>query len=276
MISGEQFQKLAEVSLYSELNCIIEDQNKCLEQNLVNLNDLEPSHIRQYKKIFIYTHFLTDFFNKFYNHLNDDTIIISHNSDYCVDNTFLKYLEGNKIKKWYCQNRLVNHPKLVSLPIGLANSQWQHGNQQLIESVRNTSPIKNNLVFKNFDKSTNVNERRLCDELTSRNNIMMSPRTSNQQYWTNIASSMFVISPPGNGIDCHRIWECLYLKSMPVVLKHEALNQFKHLPILFVDSWEEVTRQFLNEQVSKIKNDHAKMFDIIDMLDINYWRELLQ
>jgi hypothetical protein len=275
MISGEQFQKLADISLYGELNCIIEDQNRHLKQNLVNLNDLETSHIKQYKKIFIYTHFLMDFFNKFYDHLSDDTIIISHNSDHCVDDTFIKYLEGNKISKWYCQNRLVSHPKLISLPIGLANSQWQHGDQQLIKSVRNTSILKNNLVFKNFDCSTNINARRLCDEITSHNNIMMSQRTSNLQYWTNIANSVFVISPPGNGIDCHRIWECLYLKSMPIVLKHEALEQFKHLPIIFVDSWEEVTQQFLIDSIPK-KHDHNKMFNNIDMLDINYWKKILK
>ena len=99
----------------------------------------------------------------------------------------------------------------------------------------------------------------------------MYPKTSNKEYWSQLASSCFAISPAGNGIDCHRIWECLYLRTVPIVLKHEALEQFKHLPILFVDSWEEVTISFLQ---SKLNNFIDVDWNIAE-LDINFWKQII-
>jgi len=279
MISGEQFQKISQISLYTETNDIIENQNNYLEQNLVKISDLEVNEIKKYNYIFVYTHFLEDFFDKFYNHLNDGTVIISHNSDARVDEKFFKYLEGNKIKKWYCQNRFIIHDKLVSLPIGLANSQWPHGNQELIKKVKDLNLKKEILVFKNFDRSTNRDARFHCDNVTSINGIQMVSQTSNEEYWMNIAKSTFVISPPGNGIDCHRIWECLYLRAIPIVLKHEALSQFEDLPILFVDSWDDVTVDFLNSKLPEsrllLKKYYDKKFNNLKVTDIDFWKEII-
>ncbi len=279
MISGEQFQKLSQISLYTETNDIIENQNNCLEQNLVKISDLDVNEIKKYNIIFVYTHFLENFFDKFYNHLKNDTVIISHNSDARVDEKFFKYLEGNKIKKWYCQNRFIIHDKLVSLPIGLANSQWPHGTQALITKVKDLNLEKEILVYKNFDKSTNRDARFHCDTVTSINGIPMGSQTSNEEYWMNIAKSAFVISPPGNGIDCHRIWECLYLKAMPVVLKHEALSQFDDLPILFVDSWDDVTVDFLKYKLPEsrllLEKYHDKKFSNLKVTDIDFWKKII-
>jgi len=273
MISGEQFQKLSQISLYTENNDIIQNQNRCLKQNLVKISELDGPGIKKYNFIFVYTHFLVDFFDKFYRHLNDGTIIMSHNSDARVDDKFLKYLEGNKIKKWYCQNRFINHDKLVSLPIGLANSQWPHGNQKLIKRVRDLNLKKEILVFKNFNINTNKDIRSHCNNVTSSNGIPMSGQTSNEEYWMNIARSAFVISPPGNGIDCHRIWECLYLGAIPIVLKHEALSQFKDFPILFVDSWNEVTVDFLKDKLHETHKYHDKGLNKLKVTDMDFWKK---
>ena len=37
---------------------------------------------------------------------------------------------------------------------------------------------------------------------------------------------MFIISPPGNGIDTHRVWETIYAGSYPVVEKNLSMNSF--------------------------------------------------
>jgi hypothetical protein len=83
---------------------------------------------------------------------------------------------------------------------------------------------------------------------------------------------MFVISPPGNGIDCHRIWEALYLRTVPVVKYHESFSQFKHLPILFVNNWDEVTIDNLQSSINIFKNID---FNYIQELTINYWSNLI-
>jgi hypothetical protein len=271
MISGERLQSIAEVSLYSEMTDLISNQIKFRSQNLLKISDVSIEDIKKYKIIYIYTQFLDDFFDKFFNHLQD-VVIISHNSDHGIHDKHLKYLEGNNILKWYCQNRETSHPKLVSLPIGLANSQWPHGNQELITSIRNEKNIKDILVYKNFDINTNYGERQACNIATSNNGIQLSNNTSLENYWRTLSKSVFVVSPPGNGIDCHRIWEALYLHTVPIVKYHESFTQFKHLPILFINSWEEVTISSLRDIVDEFK---LREFGDIQELTTEYWKTLI-
>ena len=273
MISGELFQSLAQISLCTDVPEIIVNQTRSMPQRLALIDETSVNDIKNYNIIYVYTQFLDHFFNKFYEHLADNTIIITHNSDFAVEQKHLKYLDDNTIKAWYCQNREVYHEKLFSLPIGLANSQWPHGNQQLITNIRDRSNIKEYLVYKNFDINTNTYERTTCHYITQQNNIPLSTHTTIENYWTVLSKSMFVISPPGNGIDCHRIWEALFLRTVPVVKYHEAFSQFKHLPILFVNSWDEITIPFLKEKSEDYINK-PEMFNI-PLLDIDYWKQLI-
>ena len=272
MISGETLQSLAEVSLYTEITDLISDQVKSLPQRLVRMSDMSPSDIKAYKVIYVYTHFLDEFFSKFYDHL-DNVILVSHNSDHGIHDRYLKYLEGSNISKWYCQNRETSHPKLFSIPIGLANSQWPHGNQDLITSIKEENNNKEILVYKNFDIGTNYGERQICNNITNNSGIPLSSKTSIEEYWRLLSKSVFVISPPGNGIDCHRIWEALYLRTVPIVKYHESFSQFKHLPILFINDWSEVTISGLRSKVEEFKGDR---FINIKELNIKYWRQLIQ
>ena len=81
IISGEQFQLLSEISFYTKFNSIIEDQNNCIKQNIHKISDVSVNDIKKYQKIFIYTHDVHNFMDKFLDHLNKDTVIITHNSD---------------------------------------------------------------------------------------------------------------------------------------------------------------------------------------------------
>ena len=268
MISGEQFQLLTEISLCSKMDCFKRDQLKNIDQNIKLMQEVDQDQIHKYKKIFIYSDFIKDFFNKFQHSLAKDTILISHNSDHGVTKEHLDFINNPNIKKWFCQNRFIQHDKLFSLPIGIANSQWPHGDQTLIKKVKDKNNVKANLVFKNFDIDTQSYIRTACNNITNNNNILMSRSASQEKYWNNISESMFVISPPGNGVDCHRIWECLYLRAVPIVKYHEAFSQFTHLPILFIDDWRQVTVEFLR---SKIPEYATVDFDSVPELTLTFW-----
>jgi len=60
-----------------------------------------------------------------------------------------------------------------------------------------------------------------------------------------------MICPRGNAIDCHRNWEVLYMRRVPVMKRHPYLEElFKDYPVLFVDKYSQVTEDLL------IENDH--------------------
>jgi hypothetical protein len=58
--------------------------------------------------------------------------------------------------------------------------------------------------------------------------------------------TMFVPSPAGNGIDCHRTWEALYLGALPVILRSEYFGE-SDWPVLVIDSWSELLEKNSNE-----------------------------
>jgi len=58
----------------------------------------------------------------------------------------------------------------------------------------------------------------------------------------------FVFSTRWNGIDTHRLWESLYLRTIPIVKRCIGMEDFNDLPILFIKNWEDITEDYLNEQ----------------------------
>ena len=68
----------------------------------------------------------------------------------------------------------------------------------------------------------------------------------------NLSQSKFMICPIGNAIDCHRNWEVLYMRRVPVMKTHPYLKKlFEGYPVLFVNDYVEVTEELLkdNEQL---------------------------
>ena len=67
------------------------------------------------------------------------------------------------------------------------------------------------------------------------------------KYYMHVGRSRFVLSPPGDGLDCYRTWETLYLGSIPIVL-HTSINSvFEKLPVLIVNTYEDITLELLKD-----------------------------
>lgn len=60
------------------------------------------------------------------------------------------------------------------------------------------------------------------------------------QFFTDLGNSRFVVSPPGNGIDCHRTWEALALGAIPIVQNSSLWGLYEDERILVVRDVKEV------------------------------------
>jgi hypothetical protein len=56
---------------------------------------------------------------------------------------------------------------------------------------------------------------------------------------------MFVVSPEGVGLDCHRTWEAILLGCIPIVKRNALSSLFSDLPVIVVDDWAQVSRELL-------------------------------
>lgn len=190
-----------------------------------------------------------DFVHKFFEleHKNP-FILITHNGDIPVNENHLSYLNNPNLISWYGQNVNISHPKLKSIPIGIANEQWPHGNEALFQDIINSNIQKEKLVYVNFDINTNINERTHCLNQIHKNGLSMETKLPFEGYLKELARSYFVISPNGNGIDCHKTWEALYLKTIPIVTKSINIEFYKNLPIVILNTWDDFNVNLFTEE----------------------------
>lgn len=58
----------------------------------------------------------------------------------------------------------------------------------------------------------------------------------------------FQVCPLGHGMDCHRNWELLYMRRVPVMKEHPYFRELmKGFPVLFVKDWPDITRKLLED-----------------------------
>lgn len=133
-----------------------------------------------------------------------------------------------------------------ALPIGIENLHW-NGNGLLTyfpypARVNQLIPWyeRRNLVFGSFRTHTNPGVREPLQGLFRRAGMTWhSPDGNTQSYFNGMRDSIFVVSPQGNGLDCHRTWEALYSGCIPVVTQGTLSRTITNdLPFLIVDSWE--------------------------------------
>jgi hypothetical protein len=277
-ISGERFQALADISIIplgdgvgeSEFYFVKEQQKNNNYTSFYYTNDTTelPDYVQAAKTIFVNTWTLDKFFRIIFPLLKNKYTFISHNSDLPINETHKQFLDDEKVLKWFSQNIEISHPKLFALPIGIGNQQYSHGDLALLQSLMSKNILKDNLVYKNFNIDTNRGVRYVVDAITTQRGVPMHRHASQEIYFEHIARSKFVISPPGNGPDCHRVWECLYLRTIPVIQRHPSFDQFKHLPIHFIDSWESFTIEGLQNCKHLIDDSST----LPEELYMSHWR----
>ena len=79
----------------------------------------------------------------------------------------------------------------------------------------------------------------------------------------------FVISPRGGGEDCHRTWEALYLGSIPIVLSSSINEIYQDLPVIVVDDWNILTKEFLEKKWDEFEKKEWNW----KKLNLRYWIE---
>lgn len=212
---------------------------------------------------------------------------ITHNGDYDVNENTLKF--GPKCEKWFCQNKNVNNSNLISIPIGLENfepefsaksnfgrfsSLPKYGPQkkEYISYLSSNTNEHKNLVYMNFNTTTYASERNYVKSVFANKKwVTKEENVDWKLYYNSLANSKFCFSPRGNGIDCHRTWEALYLRTIPILKKGYFMEEFSDLPILFVDDWLQINQEFLENKYEQIKE---KQYNL-EKLSFSYWKKII-
>ncbi|AGE51387.1 exostosin [Paramecium bursaria Chlorella virus CvsA1] len=211
--------------------------------------------------------------------LENTPVLVTGHSDYDISEREIDIIRLPNIRAWFCQNRNIQHPKVRAFPLGITNKDEPNseihriiGNTDRILEVSKTSKEIKNLVYMNITVKNFPEERqRIVDLYSDKPWVTVGKgevsEEGHRKFLEDIYSHKFCFAPRGNGIDSHRLWESLYLRTIPIVKKCVAMEQFYDLPILFVDNWDNITEEYLNEQYDIIMNKDYNL----DKLKIDYW-----
>lgn len=212
-----------------------------------------------------------DTFVKNLPHIQNQFILITHRSDYTMPGDYAFLLNDDRIIAWFAENKgILNHPKLFPIPIGLSDPHTPHGKIEIItEAIAATRNVaKKHLLYVNFEPSTNSKVRNSIFQHFSKLSFSyLAERKVWGEYLKELAYSKFVLSPPGNGMDCHRTWEALLMGSIPVIKSTSIDYLFDDLPVVIVQDWSEVTQKFLEK---KYANMRRKTYNF-NKLYADYW-----
>ena len=232
--------------------------------------------------------------------INKKFILVSGDSDLCVPIEALTLNETNILLKspylikWLLQNtRIQNCDKMIQMPIGLdyhtisnnPSHKWKLENERhlpcdqelnLINIKKKSKPLKERIfkIYVNFSlENDRFNDRKISlqsinSDLLEINNTFIK-RTINWEIITNFA---FVLSPFGNGMDCHRTWETICLGSIPIIKAPHFKKLFEDLPVLIVNNWKDVNEDLLKKTLNDFQN---KNFNY-NKLKLSFWINIIK
>eukprot|EP00931_Biecheleriopsis_adriatica_P102577 TRINITY_DN77525_c0_g1_i1.p1 TRINITY_DN77525_c0_g1~~TRINITY_DN77525_c0_g1_i1.p1 ORF type:complete len:451 (-),score=89.26 TRINITY_DN77525_c0_g1_i1:16-1347(-) len=207
--------------------------------------------------------------------------------------------ENSLIIKWFSQNVIEDHPKLVRMPIGLDfHTQAQYNLHGPVKSpkeqeaelltlrAQGTWPFKarRDKVFIGGITGDHRGALRkqaslLLAEFGSGHKDRVdgaAGEISRREYWTQVAGDRYSASPASRGTDCHRTWEILALGGVPIVSKTNLNRIFKDNGLAAVEVNEDEWSDPGAEIAAQMKDDSdllPKKDQLQPALTLRYWVE---
>ena len=255
-VSGDSFRSLADYKIEST-------------KDVADLNGINNNSI-----IFCQSDYLEDFFKLKLKDINSKFILITHNSDIVIDEKYSTFLESKFLIHWFALNNTIAHKKITSIPIGIENLHY-FNNGRRGEFQRNIVIRKKlNRIISAFRCHTNPVERTHAMNVLKATGLADFIETPPHLFKAELSKYRFVASPPGNGPDCYRTWEAMYLGTVPIVIGQAFYSLFPNFPGLVLDSWEELFK-FDDQLLDEVFNKHSKFLKNTKYLWMSYWRETI-
>lgn len=198
-------------------------------------------------------------------------IVCGHSDHSVTDDIVNTYPAGS----WWSVN--AESPHVHGLPLGITNNTDESefhrvfGNVDIMVEVAREPRMIKNLVYANFVVANHVSRGPLMEFAKSQPWITVGGVDTSMEgrraFLREVRNHKFVLCPPGGGVDTHRLWETLYMGSIPIVKRDIAHAAWQDLPILFVDSWDEVTPERLTLEAVRIEGATWNM----EKLKVGYW-----
>jgi hypothetical protein len=254
-ISGDSFRTIADH--------IYDETKKC-----------RAEEVQEGSIVFLKADYINEWFEQIHPRIQTRYKLITHNGDGCVGEHEARYID-DKIIHWFAQNNTFRHDKITPIPIGLENSHWFMSGWTLIKmrarlrTIQKTKQGQNGRILFGFNEATNLVERSAALKA-----LHISPQADEIKkrlgpcaYFKLLNGYSYVASPKGNGPDCHRTWEALYLGIIPITTHSTGLEYFVSLglPIALIENW---------DTIDTVTSQHIQWSDH-PALYFGFWKDII-
>ena len=148
-------------------------------------------------------------------------------------------------------NAITHGDKVIPAPYGVQRRMNQSDDriEKLIDSMEYVSSNPRGLLYVSHNESSNAKRLGIKSLFYDKDWAEVNEqRVPYNVFLYNLSGSKFMICPVGNAIDCHRNWEVIYMRRVPVMTRDPYLEElYKDYPVLFVDDYGQVTKELLIE-----------------------------
>ena len=254
VITGERIQDLCDISISKKEHKNFESQNQL---NSIDIDTFNFENFDNPNLVYINSSLINDnkpalaeskLFEKLHYFKNPFDLVL-HNSDQSFDDIHLKRI--------FTQNINTFHERLFPLPIGIGNTGRPYGDVDYFSSHIEKKVEKSKFIHFGFTLNGGVRDefRPQCYNAAKKLGIEEAENLPFKQYVEDLKKYKYCLSPEGNGIDCHRMWECLYFKVIPICHRNKVTEYYSELfPIVLVDDWNDLDLKYLEENYDKLNN----------------------
>lgn len=181
-------------------------------------------------------------------------VIFTNLEDTPIDSSIQNVIPQNVLSINAANALFFDHKAINPLPYGIQRKlSWRDNKHKVLQKFIYKKIEPTNLMYVNHSVHTNPKERGGINELFVNTPWarVESSLVDYKSFLTQIKKHKFIICPIGNAIDCHRNWETLYMRRVPIMKKNPYLEYlFKDFSVLFVNEYSEISENLL------LKNDN--------------------
>jgi hypothetical protein len=224
------------------------------------------------------------------------TLIIIETDDAYINPLWLNH---PKLRHCFTWNKPFEHPKLSGIPIMLNYDRQYDGiTKWLSNKIEQSSDEQNQLLCMNCSLRTSPEREDLNNYARDNWNsyctfIPFTPPinsyikhsyiegkikvdVTNPDCYNEWSKHKFVLSPRGAGEDCHRTWEAIITGCIPIVKSSLLDELYEDLPILVVNDWNEINKDFLERKHLEITEKKRQNGYNMNKLNLEYWTTKIQ
>jgi hypothetical protein len=212
------------------------------------------------------------------------------NKDHKYSIKCYRYTEAtfNEIPKnivhWFvANNTILNDARITNIPFGINGTDGnQEPKEKIYNKINSSIMVDGRNIRRKYDLYVNfqfyTNERTKLFELYNREelNQTVERNVSFDVYLQKLSTHNCCLCPSGNGGDCYRTLEALYMGCIPIIEKNEAMIFYNrlNLPIIYRGSLEGITQEYLSN-IRELKINDRNTWDLTG-ISISYWNNKIE